>query len=287
VNTGEADATPRGVDGLRITGIAIAAVVLTLFFMVLGFPYDRLAQRIAGQIERQTGTRVALGPVSLGLVHWAPGLEAESVRIVRPDGSRIDLDHLGVRPAFSLAWLRGTPAWATDVESAQGAASGVLTLGDAPGFDGGLYDVDLEVLPQEELGAPLQVKGRADADVDLVLGEEGPTGSVVFEARDGILAHPELPLPMPFEKIDGEIDLGGEDWARIRSFAFESPLASGRVRGTIGRAPRFALAPLRLQVELTVSGAVQGSLNAQGVEIGKHGEIRADVTGTPMRPVVR
>jgi hypothetical protein len=263
VNTGEADATPRGVDGLRITGIAIAAVVLTLFFMVLGFPYDRLAQRIAGQIERQTGTRVALGPVSLGLVHWAPGLEAESVRIVRPDGSRIDLDHLGVRPAFSLAWLRGTPAWATDVESAQGAASGVLTLGDAPGFDGGLYDVDL------------------------VLGEEGPTGSVVFEARDGILAHPELPLPMPFEKIDGEIDLGGEDWARIRSFAFESPLASGRVRGTIGRAPRFALAPLRLQVELTVSGAVQGSLNAQGVEIGKHGEIRADVTGTPMRPVVR
>jgi hypothetical protein len=116
---------------------------------------------------------------------------------------------------------------------------------------------------------------------------EGPSGAFTFEARDGVFSHPALPLPMPFQKLEGEIDLGGEDWVRIRNFALESPLASGRARGTFGSAPTFASAPLRLQLELTVSGAIPGSLNAQGVEVGRSGEIRIEVTGTPARPVVR
>jgi len=282
------DGTPAsGPDGLRITGLALAALALTAFFMVLGFPYDRLAERLASRYEAQTGNRVALGPVSLGLVRWAPGIEAEGVSIVRPDGTRIDLDLLGVRPALALAWLRGDPALATEVHSARGDASGVFTLGDARGFDGRVTALDLELLPQKDLGAALQVKGTADADVDVRLGEEGPEGSVVFEARDGIVTHPELPLPMPFQKLTGELDLGGDEWVRIRDFAVESPLARGHARGTIGRAPRFATAPLRLEIELSVSGAIQGSLNAQGVKVGDAGEIRFDVTGTPARPVVR
>lgn len=286
----EADATPRSagiLGGLRATGIAFAAVALTLFFMALGFPYDRLAQRIATQIERDTGTRIALGPISLGLVRWAPGIEAEGVQILQPDGTRFDLDEAGVRPALSLSWLRGTPTLAIDVLSARGDASGRLTLGDTPGYDGSLTNADLEILPQKALGTALLVEGRADADIDIVIEEEGPTGDIAFEARDGLFTHPELPLPMPFQKIEGEIDLGGEDWARIRSFTLASPLASGRARGTIGRGPNFATAPLRLQLEFTVSGAIQGSLNAQGVAVGRSGEIRVEVTGTPARPVVR
>ncbi len=286
----EADATSRAegaLGGLRITGVALAAIALTLFFMVLDFPYDRLAQRIATQIEQDTGTRIILGPVSLGFVRWAPGIEAEGVQIIQPDGTRFDLAEAGVRPALSLSWFSGDPALALDILSARGDASGVLTLGETPAYDGDLTNADLEVLPQKALGTPLHVKGRTDADIDVVVLPEGPSGTVTFQARDGILTHPELPLPMPFQKIDGEIDLGGEDWARIRSFSLESPLATGRARGTIGRAPNFATAPLRLQLELTVSGAIQGSLNAQGVEVGNFGQIRIEVAGTPTRPVVR
>jgi type II secretion system protein N len=285
-----ADANPRTPDvlgGLRITGIAFAAVALTIFFMVLGFPYDRLAQRIATSIERDTGTRIVLGPISVGLVRWAPGLEADGVQILQPDGTRYDLTEAGVRPALSLSWLAGTPTLAIDLVSERGDASGRLTLGETPGYDGNLTHVDLEMLPQTALGTPLQVQGRADADIDIVVTPEGPIGAIAFEARDGVFTHPELPLPMPFQKLEGEIDLGGEDWARIRSFTLESPLANGRARGTIGRAPSFATAPLRLQLELTVSSAIQGSLNAQGVEVGRSGEIRIEVTGTPARPVVR
>jgi type II secretion system protein N len=275
-----------GLGGLRITGLTLAAVALTAFFMVLGFPYDRLAERLAYSIEARTGSRIALGPVSLGFVRWAPGLEAEGVQIVQPDGTRIDLDHLGLRPALSRSWLRGNPALATDLRSARGDASGVATLGDARGFEGRVTTLDLELLPQKH-AAPLLVKGIADADVDVTFGPEGPEGSVVFEARDGLVTHPELPLPMPFQKLVGELELGGPEWVRIRDIALESPLAKGHARGTIGRAARFAAAPLRLEIELEVSGAIQGSLNAQGVAVGEAGQIRMDVSGTPGRPVVR
>ena len=43
----------------------------------------------------------------------------------------------------------------------------------------------------------------------------------------------------------------------------------------------------QLEIELTVSGAVQGSLRSQGVAIGSDGQIHLNVAGTPARPVVR
>jgi type II secretion system protein N len=272
---------------VRVVPMALAAVALTGFLMVLRFPYDRLALSIAQRVEKETGARIALGPVSLSLVRLAPGLSAAGVNIVRADGTRIDLDRLGVRPALALAWLKGDPALAVEVESKRGACSGVVAFGDAPGFAGTLHDVDLEQLPQERIGAPLTLKGRADADLDITLRGTGPEGDIEFEARDGLLAHPNLPLPLPFQKLTGEIELGGANWAQIEKLQLSSPLATGSASGTIGRAPAFANAPLKLEIQLTVSGAVQGSLRSQGVAIGNDGQIRWNVSGTPARPVVR
>lgn len=283
----ELDTTPSGPGGLRIAALALAALALTALLMVLRFPYERLATRIAQQVEDRTGARIALGRVSLGLVRWAPGIEAEGVQIVQPDGSRLDLDRLGVRPALAFAWLKGDSALAAEASSARGGLSGVLTLGSAPGFAGDLSDVDLEQLPQQRLGAPLRIKGRADADLDVVLAPGGPEGSVAFQARDGVVTHPEFPLPIPFQTLVGEIDLGGDTWANIRNLALQSPLANGTARGTIGRAPSFAAAALRLEIELMVSGAVQGSLSAQGVKVANNGQLRVEVGGTPARPIVR
>ncbi len=271
----------------RIAGIALAAIALTAILMVLRFPYDRLASYIAQRVEQETGARVALGPVSLALVRWGPGIAAHGVQISRPDGTHLDLARLGVRPALALAWFTGNPALATEVESALGGVSGVVTFGDAPGFSGTLSDVDLDQLPQHRIGAPLRLQGRADADLDITMREAGPEGEFEFEARDGMLTHPNLPLPMPFQKLTGEIDLGGTVWAQIKNVELASPLASGHAKGTVGRSPIFASAPLSLEIELTVSGAVQGSLRSQGVAIGNDGQIHVNVSGTPARPVVR
>jgi type II secretion system protein N len=271
---------------VRVVPALLAAVALTAFLMVLRFPYDRLALAIVQRVEQETGAHITLGPVSLALVRWAPGLASAGVSIVRSDGTRLDLDRLGVRPALALAWLTGNPAVAVEVESVRGGGSGVVAFGDAPGFAGTLRDVDLEQLPQERLGAPLRLSGRADADLDITIRETGPEGDVEFEARDGLLTHPNL-LPMPFQKLTGEVELGGGNWAELRKFELSSPLASGHAAGTVGRAPAFATAPLKLEIELTVSGAVQGSLRSQGVAIGNDGQIHVNVSGTPARPVVR
>jgi type II secretion system protein N len=283
----EFSAEPRGLRRRQVASLALGAFALTALLMVVRFPYDRLALAIAQRVERDTGTRITLGEVSIGLVRWGPGITARGVQIAQPDGTRLDLDRLGVRPALALAWLKGQPALATEVESARGGASGVVTFGAEPGFDGRLLDVDLEQLPQSRIGAPLQLKGHADADLDVVLREAGPDGDVEFEARDGLLTHPNLPLPIPFQKLTGEIALGGDAWAAIRKFELTSPLASGHASGSVGRSPQFASAPLRLEIDLTVSGAVQGSLRAQGIAIGNDGQIHLNVAGTPARPVVR
>ena len=284
----ENPAEPAGLDRRQVISLALGAIALTALLMVLRFPYDRLALAIAQRVERETGARITFGgPVSLALVRFAPGIAATTVQIARPDGTRFDLDRLGVRPALALAWLRGHPALATEVESVRGGASGVVTFGAEPGFDGKLKDVDLEQLPQSRIGAPLQLKGRADVDLDIVLREAGPEGDVEFEARDGLLTHPNLPLPIPFQKLTGEIALGGDAWASIRKFELASPLASGHASGAVGRSPQFASAPLRLEIDLTVSGAVQGSLRSQGIMIGNDGQIHLNVAGTPARPVVR
>ena len=163
----------------------------------------------------------------------------------------------------------------------------MVAFGDAPTFSGTLHDVDLEQLPQERIGAPLRLKGRADADLDITIRETGPEGDVEFEARDGLLTHPNLPMPMPFQKLTGEVELGGANWAELRKLELASPLASGHASGTVGHAPAFAAAPLHLEIELAVSGAVQGSLRSQGVAIGNDGKIHMNVSGTPLRPVVR
>lgn len=283
----EITAESGGPSRRQVMTLALGAIALTAVLMVLRFPYDRVALAIAKRVEQQTGARITFGPVSLALVRFAPGIAASGVSITRPDGNRLDLDRLAVRPALALAWLKGQPALATEVESTRGGASGVVTFGDEPGFAGRLDDVDLEQLPQQRIGAPLSMKGRADVDLDVVMREAGPEGEVEFEARDGLLTHPNLPLPLPFQKVDGEIALGGEAWAAIRKFELTSPLATGSAKGSVGRSPQFASAPLRLEIDLTVSGAVQGSLRSQGIAIGSDGRIHLNVAGTPAQPVVR
>jgi hypothetical protein len=102
-----------------------------------------------------------------------------------------------------------------------------------------------------------------------------------------MLSHPNLPSPMPFQTLTGEIELGGTNYAQIEKLELSSPLATGSASGTVGRAPAFANAPLKLEIQLTVSGAVQGSLRSQGVAIGNDGQLRVNVSGTPVRPIVR
>ena len=76
---------------------------------------------------------------------------------------------------------------------------------------------------------------------------------------------------VPYEALDAELELGGDVTARIVSFTLRSPLATGRLTGTLGRGPSLAESPLDLALDITASEQIRDSLAAQGVRLGRDG----------------
>ncbi len=153
-----------GLSGFRrALAISVAAVALTSVFLVAGFPYDRLAPRAAAAIESATGARVAIGRLDVGVTSWAPQLRARDVDVAWPSGKSASFQSFRVRPAWSMAWLRGTPALVIEARSPLGRVNGILIGGTEPSFDGELQQVSLAMLPLQEIAAGTQLDGRADA----------------------------------------------------------------------------------------------------------------------------
>lgn len=271
---------------LRIGGIALAALLLTGLFAYLRFPYDRLADSISARLAA-AGLHVEIGRLAPSPQLAGPGLLAEDLRIARPDGSVLRVDSLRVRPAWSLSWLAARPALHLHGESPVAGLDGVLVLRGPRRFTGALRDVDLAEIARPELLAGARFEGRATFDVDVSLGEQGPQGPVQLSAREGVLSHPKLPMAVPYEELGGALQFGGDAWLEIQSLDLRSPLGSGTLAGTIGHAPDPSQAPLDLEITLQVSPEIRGSLAAQGVQVGRDGQLRYRVLGTASAPIVR
>jgi type II secretion system protein N len=271
----------------RIAGIVAAGVLLTAFFMLLRFPYDQFADVVAAKIEHETGLRVSVGRIGPQLLSLAPGLRASDLRITRADGTVFAFDRASVRPAWSLAWLKGNPALFVRLHSDAGEAAGTLTLAEPARWSGRIDSFNLSELPVAALGPGVSLSGSADAHVDITLGKDGPEGRIDLVAANGAIEHPALPVVLPFEQLDLDLRLGGENRAEILSLQMRSPLASGSMTGSLGKSPAFENAALRLEGSFTPSDEIRGPLAAQGVKIGEAGAVKFVVTGTPARPIVR
>ena len=286
-----AAARAGGAPGSRpvgVFGIALACVLLTLFFLFMGFPYDRLGERLAAELNRGDGTQLSfqeLGPyVSL----TGPGFEATGARITTADGIRLQLDRARLRPAWSLAWLRLTPAVHLDLEGPPGRVIGVVTLGEARGFEGRLEAIDLAQLPKNLVAPGAALAGTLDAVIDLHAASPGPQGSISLSAREGSLGAPDLlPMAVPFDELSANLRLGDGAFVEVESFETQSPLFSAQASGTIATAPSFANAPLDLQVELQIDPSFRGALRGAGIRISRDGKATFHIRGTPTKPVVR
>ena len=271
----------------RGLAIAVAAVALTTFFLISGFPYDRLAPRAEAALSSLTGARVAIGDLGLGLSWLAPQLRASKVEITWPGAKPFAFDRLRVRPAFSTSWLRGRPALVVAVASALGEADGTVVVGAEPSFDGELHNVSLALLPLQDVAAGAQLDGRADATIDLQMAEVGPQGSVRFEAKNGSLTLPMLPIGVPFEKLSGDLALGGDFVAKLASLDLAGPLVSLTASGTIGKGATTELSPLALQARIEArEPAVRQMLQSQGVALDANGGAAVTIGGTLGAPSV-
>jgi type II secretion system protein N len=280
---------PLGLGGPRRgLVLALAAVLLTSFFVVLGFPYDRIAPRLATALSAATGAQTSIGRMAIGPSLGGPELRLWNVSLAWPGGQQVRVDRLRVHPAWSLAWLRGHPALALAVRSPLGEVDGTLVLGREPGFRGTLHGVALGQLPLDALAPGTQLDGQADGTVDFTLAAAGPDGTARFEATKGSLSVPLLPIGIPFDKLAGDIALGGGALLQIDSLSLDGPLVSLSGSGRIGRASRIEQSPLALNARIEARDpSLRSLLQAQGVAVGATGATQIEVGGTLGRPQLR
>jgi hypothetical protein len=147
--------------------------------------------------------------------------------------------------------------------------------------------LDLEKLSFVDMLPSGAIKGRVDATFSLQMGESGPEGPATFEVRDGSLSIPNMPIALPFQKILGEFELGGDAYLTIESLTLEGPAASGFGSGTIAKAASFARAPLQMEFILNVKPALTLSLRATGARVNRNGDTKIRITGTASNPIIR
>jgi type II secretion system protein N len=269
---------------LRITAIALAALVLTSTFVYLGFPYELLAHRVAREVQSATGYVVSYGPVGASPGLLGPGIAIDELHASDPEGGSFDFSRVRLRPAWSLSWLTARPAFFVDAQSSLGHVRGVTTLRGPLAFDGEVREIDLTSLLAGALPQGTELTGVLDVVADVQLAEQGAEGSLSLTAREGQLAYPGLPLDVPYDQIEGELRLGGEATAEILSLTIQSPMGSGSITGTIGPSPVLSRAPLDLSLEITAADGIRGAIEAQGVRFGQDGTISLKVGGTVTRP---
>ncbi len=265
-------------------GLPVAAFVLTSFFLYRGFPYEWLGERAAAY-GRQAGYEVTFQDIAPRLSIAGPGLEATGVRVAARNATPWPVDRALVRPAWSFSWLKGQPAVFSEVETPMGAAAGTVRLGGEAGYRGDLEGLDLARLPLG--GAAGMLQGTADARLDVTFTEGGPVGPIEFEAVNGSLTLPEVPMPVPYEKLTGQIVLGDGNAAQIDSLLLEGPLVTASITGTVGRAPTLDAAPLRLEAKVSAQQTLVPALKSLGMRVSRDGKATVRVAGTVSRPQVR
>ena len=269
---------------VRFGAIPAAGLALILFFIFLGFPYAQLADTLATRLSRQSGVELAM--VSLGphVAVRGPGLEAPGVSLRLASGDEIHLDRARVRPAWSLSWFRGAPAVHAVLEGPLGEADGVFTLGSVGAWRGELRQIELAELPLSDLWPGFDAEGTVDASLDLKLSDRGVEGWVAFEAFEGSLTLPEIPVAVPFDRIEGAFALGGESILDLETLHLDGPLLRAEVTGRIDQASNLNSAALNLVVEIDSEPGIRSLLESAGLRIGRDGKARLRVGGTVGSP---
>jgi type II secretion system protein N len=269
-------------------GMPVAAVLLVTFFVFLRFPFDRFRQELGIEAGRALGAQVEIGRLDPSLGIAGPGFVARDVRIRWPQGEQAEIARAALRPAWSLSWLRGTPAVHVNADSDVGAMKGAFTLGETPAFDGRLSAVDLGRLPLAGLMRGAQLDGEIDLDGALELRPTGPVGEATFESRDGSIASDQLPVAIPYQTLRGAVHFGEDGSIRLEDVILAGPMLSARVAGGTGPGPSLLLAPLELDVHLEVSDRqIRPVLTGSGLRLKPDGSVDLQIRGNLAAPVIR
>ncbi len=273
---------------LQRVAIPAGAALLTLLFVAIGFPYDRLRDVAAAKAGQMLGAQVRMASLAPTLSLLGPGVAASELSVTLADGRHFGVAKARVRPAWSAAWLRGRPALHVDVTAAEGHAAGTLVLGPEPGFAGTVSDVDLAKLPAAAALPGLSLDGTASGDVDLRRTPAGPRGAIDLTARGGSVAMPGMPIALPFETLVAKAAITDAALAEGVDVDLQGPMLTAKIRGSVGQAPVVTNAPLDLQLQVkVVDPSLRPVLGATGLRLAQDGTAEMRLTGSVGRPLLR
>ncbi|MCH2171263.1 type II secretion system protein GspN [Myxococcota bacterium] len=261
---------------LLLTGLASALVFL---FILIGFPYGKLAAYVSAQLEAQTGTQVSIQDIRPYLHVLGPGIQASGIHTV-VDSYEIEIDHTSLRPAWSLSWLRADPALQTHIETSAGDIEGTVTLGKKMGFDGFVELRDVGALPLERWWPGFDLEGEGRIEIDARLDADGPDGTIEFDVVQGSIGLPDLPVAIPFDEIRGRLTMGGDHWTLVEEFSLSGPVIDAEVSGQVARGPSLEQAPVSIDIQVSAEPSLHPALASAGILMGGDGSALIQVTGT-------
>lgn len=272
---------------VRRRAIPLGAVALTLFFFVTGLPSDRIGAFATAKIRGATGADVTIRELGLGFgLPFALSAQGVSLRFAGADP--IELERAKLRPAWSLSWLRGAPAFAVDVAGPLGSADGVVTLGDEPGFDGDVEGVALGKLPLDAWLPGASADGTLALDGAVRRTATGLRGEVALDLRDGSVSLPNVPVALPYASLRGTLRFTDANAVEIDDLALDGPMLAGTVKGTVGHAAIATQAPLALTVHLEArEPSLRPVLASQGLRLGPDGAADVTIAGSVSAPSVQ
>ncbi len=266
-------------------GTPLAALFLTSFFILLGFPYDRLADLLAVKVESALDVRLDIGDTNLRLGLFGPGFEFTDVTIGLSSGEDVQLASALIRPAWSLSWFSGEPEIFIAADSPFGRARGTLRGGGAPRWQGEVLGLDVKRLPFYDPDEGLNLEGVVDVDGDLTLAAGSMIGNLDFDVSDGVLGHPMLPAIIPFQRFSGALELGGDYLVALHDVTLSGDDTSLQIQGSIG-----ANEPRPLDIDITIDeleASMKMIMQAMGAKLAENGPTQIHIGGTLASPQIR
>ena len=265
----------------------ILAVYLTATFVFLGFPYADLIP----MISRLGGDQnIRVGEIHPRLTIGGPGFSLREVVFSPNEMEPLIVDQFDIRPAWSTSWLRGEPALVIGLVSPLVLADGVLTWADARRVEGKIEIPDLALLPLPS-DSSLSFTGAliAEGDLDIGIALDGEsTGLIHFEATVGSASHANIPIPLDFESLSGDIELTGQSELILEDISIQGPIFSAQADGYIDT-PQGNV-PLVMDIDLDVqvkAPAFRALLAGLGLPFDNEGRSSFNLGGTIQNPVIR
>lgn len=272
---------------LRI-GVPIAAICLTSFFIVLGFPYHHLANGMAARLGESIGVEIETTDASLTMGADGVGFRFDGVTVETTAGEIYHLDTARLGPAWALSWFSLVPTLFASVTSQYGDVTGTYRAGEDAHCACTVTNASLDDLEFVRRMLPIGLTGLLTSTVDIGYAQGVLVGPGSIQLTDGAISHPSAPQEIPFASITSTFALGGDQMLTVDSFTMDSSQLKLNGSGTVGNAETLQQSQLDLSIALTeLTPIYRGLAHTVGVTVDSKGAADIKISGTVAAPDFR